>query len=223
MELPNKTLNIRSEYSYTVNSQTEKIFVRQLRDFFPELQTPTFTGNEVKHGVKLHIETRGCPVFAKARRLPPDKLATAKAEFEHMLAAGIIRRSKSGWSSALHMVPKSDGSWRPCGDYRRLNGITVEDKYPVPHMQDFSAKLRNCRVFSKVDLVRGYHQIPVAECDIHKTAVVTPFGLFEFLRTPFGLRNAAQAFQQLMDSVCQGLDFVFVYLDDILIASEDEK
>ena len=132
---------------------------------------------------------------------------------------GVIRRSNSPWSSPLHVVPKKDGSWRPCGDYRRLNNITTPDRYPVQNIQDLTARLAQCKVFSKVDLVRGYHQIPVNEDDIPKTAVITPFGLYEFLRMPFGLKNAKRAFQCLMDTVCSGLDFVFVYLNDILIAS----
>ena len=193
-----------------------------IRTEFPELIRPTFRDPTVKHGVTLPIITSGPPVFAKARRLSPDKLILARDAFQSMLDAGIVRRSDSAWASPLHLVQKDDGSWRPCGDFRQLNSRTSDDKYPVLHLMDFSAQLHGTRIFSKVDLVRGYHQIPVSPKDDHKTAVITPFGLFEFLRTPFGLKNAAQALQRMMDAVCQGLDFVFVYLDDILVASRDE-
>ena len=114
---------------------------------------------------------------------------------------GVIRRSNSSWSSPFHVVPKADGSWRPCGDYRRLNGVMEDDRYPLPYIHNFNARLDGDTVFSVVDLVCGFHQIPMAEEDVPKTVVITPFGLFEFLRMPFGLKNAAQAFQRLMDGI----------------------
>ncbi|HIC30532.1 MAG TPA: hypothetical protein EYO76_01310, partial [Flavobacteriaceae bacterium] len=130
---------------------------------FPAITRPLLCTREVvKHKVRHYVTTVGPPVHARARRLAPDKLAIAKAEFDKMLELGIIRRSNSPWASPLHVVPKADGGWRPCGDYRRLNEATTPDRYPVPNIQDFSAELAGKHVFSKVDLVRGYNQIPMA-------------------------------------------------------------
>jgi hypothetical protein len=95
-----------------------------------------------------------------------------------------------GLLSFAHGTQK-DGLWRPCGDYRHLNLVTTPDKYPLPNMQDLSNGLHNCTIFSKIDLVKGHHQIPVATEDILNNAIIMPFGLFEYLFTPFGLSNAA--------------------------------
>ena len=99
----------------------------------------------------------------------------------------------------------------------------MDDRYPIPSMQDIAAILEGKTIFSKIDLIRGYHHIPLNESDIPKTAVTTPFGLFEFLFMPFGLNTAPQTFQRFMDSIFWDLDFVFSYIDDLLIASSSPE
>ena len=136
--------------------------------------------------------------------------------------AGVLRPSCSNWSSALHIVDKKNGEIRPCDDYRGLNALSKVDRYPVPNIQEFTSQLAGLTIFSHIDLVKVFHQIPVHPDDIPKTAIITRFGLFEYTRMPFGLKNAVQTFHCFIDEVVRGLPFCFAYIDDLLIASPDE-
>ncbi len=115
------------------------------------LPRPCLVGTDVEH----HIKTSGPPIAFRFCLLDAEKLAAAKAEFLQLEKDGIVWRSDSSWSSPLHMVRKADGSWRPCGDFRRLNMVTNADSYPLPNMLDFTGKAAGCTIFSKIDLRKG--------------------------------------------------------------------
>ncbi|KAJ2949987.1 hypothetical protein O0L34_g11320 [Tuta absoluta] len=199
---------------------SDHVYFDILKDF-PNVIRPSSLKEPSKHSVRHHIETTGPPLYAKARPLPPDKYKAAQDEFAKMMELGICQPSKSPWASPLHVVKKKDGTLRVCGDYRRLNAVTLPDRYPIPRIQDFTYKLNGMKWFTKLDLKSAYYWIPMA--DAEKTAIITPFGLFEFRCMPFGLRNASQTFQRFMHEVLRGLEGVFVYVDDILLFTKDEE
>ena len=185
---------------------------------FPEVigkaQPKPITDSRVFH----YMQTTGPPIAQKNRRLLPEKLKVVKEEFSRLCGLGIVRPLKSPWASPIHLLPKQD-SWRICGDYRRVNSVTKSDKYPVKLLHDFPNFLHGKTVFSTLGLKQAYYQIPVAPEHVEKTAVITPHGLFEYLFMNPGLKGASQTFQRYGDRAVAGLDFVYNYLDDFLIAS----
>ena len=194
---------------------------REFSDIFrPELRIRA--PDEQHHGIEHHIETTGPPLSSRYRRLGPEKLEAAKRAFFDMERQGVCVKAASPWSSPLHLVPKADGAWRPCGDYRRLNGVTVPDKYPMPNITDITNVIGGATVFSKLDLLKAYFQVPISPPDRPKTAIATPFGSFVFNYSTFGLKNSGATFQRVMDIIFGQYDNVVVYIDDLLVFSNNQ-
>ncbi|GFT02382.1 retrovirus-related Pol polyprotein from transposon opus [Trichonephila clavipes] len=163
---------------------------------YPDLSNPSLISKSASHGTVHHIITTGPPVTARPRRLHPKLYDAVKVEFEFLLAQGIIRPSKSPWSSPLHVVPKSDSTVRPVGDYRQLNSVTEFDSYPMPYLNDFAHALHGKKIFSKIDIFKAFHQIPIAECDILRQLRFLPkaaeqqYLLSEFLKGSKGKKDS---------------------------------
>lgn len=149
-----------------------------------------------------------------------------KKQIQEMLSNGIIRPSKSAYSAPIWIVPNKDDAsgskkWRQVVDYRKLNEKTVDDRFPIPNIDEIIDKLGRCLYFTTLDLARGFHQVEIDERDIHKTAFSIEGGHYEFLRMPFGLKTAPATFQRLMNGILGELinRVCLVYLDHIIVYS----
>ncbi|XP_039308185.1 uncharacterized protein LOC120358336 [Solenopsis invicta] len=168
--------------------------------------------------------TDDVPIHTKQYRFPPIHKDEINRQVNQLRSNDIIVPSNSPYNSPVWIVPKKSDStgnkrWRMVIDYRRLNEKTIGDAYPLPNICDIMDQLGGSKYMSILDLISGFHQIPMDPADAHKTAFSTPHGHYEFSRMPFGLKNAPATFQRLMDQILTGLQGVelFVYMDDIVV------
>ncbi|CAI7780674.1 unnamed protein product, partial [Closterium sp. NIES-54] len=177
------------------------------------------------HDHRIELEPGAQPTVQRQFRLTQPELDELRKQLDYLLEKKFIRPSSSPFAAPILFTPKRDGGFRMCIDYRALNRVTVKSRYPIPRADERIDQLRTARVFSKIDLRGGYHQIRVEPSDCAKTAFRTRYGSFEYTVMPFGLTNAPATFQMTMNEVFRPhLDkCVIIYLDDILVNSRDKQ
>jgi hypothetical protein len=194
-----------------------------LPNVFPEELLGMPADREVEFVIDLLPGT--APISKRPYMMSVEELKELKKQLTELQEAGYIRLSSSPWGAPVLFVQKKDGSQRMCVDYISLNDVTMMNKYPLPCIDDLFDQMRGARVFSKVHLRSGYHQMKIRPSDIPKTTFSTRYGLYEFTVMSFGLTNAPTYFMNLMNKVfMEYLDkFVVVFVDDILIYSKSDS
>ena len=193
--------------------------VREFPDVFPDDISGLPPDREIDFQIEL---APGTELISRAPyRMAPAELKEFKVQMEEMVNKGFVRPSTSPWGAPVLFVKKKDGSMRLCIDYRELNKVTIRNQYPLPRIDDLFDQLQGAKVFSKIDLKSGYHQLRVHDEDVSKTTFRTRYEHFEFLVMPFRLTNAPAAFMDIMNRIFRPyLDkFVITFIKDILIYS----
>lgn len=220
-------LELKVDYLSTSQKNSLNNIACQYRNLFADpdekLTYTTVVVGEIRTNNEL-------PIYAKSYPYPLALKDVVEDEIGRLLRDGIIRPSRSPYNSPIWVVPKKEDSsgkkkFRLVVDFRKLNAVTIPDKYPIPEVTEVLSNLGGNKYFTVIDLKSGFHQIPLREEDREKTAFSINNGKYEFTRLPFGLKNAPAIFQRALDDILRELigKMCFVYVDDIIIFSKDEQ
>ena len=198
--------------------ESQHVEINSLISDFGDISTDKpGTTNLVEHHMEL---TTDDPIRSKPYPIPYSVRESLKGDISDMLKMGVIRESNSPYAAPVVIVRKKDGTNRVCVDYRNINKVTV-DPEPMTNVTDLFSSLSEDKYFTKIDLSKGYWQVPVAKQDTSKTAFITPDGTFEFLRMPFGMVNSGATLGRGIRKMVRGMDNVDSYIDDILVHTKN--
>jgi len=214
-------LNI-DEANLLDHDQKEKIvnLLKKHKSIFSTSDTDIGVCNIIKHRIDLTTEV---PFKQRHRRIPPNMIEEVRQHIEMLLATGVIKPSKSPYTSNVVLVRKKTGKLRLCVDYRQLNGITIKDSFALPRIEEIFDCLNGAKYFTTIDMKSGYHQIEVEEVHKERTAfTVGSLGFYEYNKMPFGLSNSPATYQRAMQEILGDLNMriCLIYLDDLIIFSD---
>lgn len=209
--------NLKNKFSHLDSSKQQQLN-NLLLDFSCLFSDVPGRTNLMHHDID--IGDNG-PVKQHPYRVNPTKGKQMRDEVRYMLENKIIEPSVSAWSSPCILVPKADGGIRFCTDFRKVNTLTRDDSYPIPRIDDCIDQVGKAKYVTKIDMLKGYWQIPMTERAKEISAFVTPDGLFQYCVMLFGLKAAPATFQRLINGLISGLDGCKAYLNDIIIYSDN--
>ncbi|XP_068233504.1 uncharacterized protein [Palaemon carinicauda] len=217
--LNSEVLESLPSYLAKIPPNHRKTLTKLLLEYSDVCSDQLKVSDTIKHDIILEPGTT--PIRQPYYRVVGRRLESLRKEVQYLLDNNLAEPSMSPWASPCILVPKANGQLRICTDYRKLNKVTIKDSFPLPRINDISDNIGKAKILTQIDLMKGYYQVPLTEKTKEISAFTTPFGLFSYTVLPFGLTNSPANFQRMMSNIITGLPNTYVYLDDVVIASEN--
>ncbi|XP_066987487.1 uncharacterized protein [Macrobrachium rosenbergii] len=217
--LNSQVLESLPSYLAKIPPNHRKTLTKLLLEYSDVCSDQLKVSDTIKHDIILEPGTT--PIRQPYYRVVGRRLESLRKEVQYLLDNNLAEPSTSPWASPCILVPKANGQLRLCTDYHKLNKVTIKDSFPLPRINDILDNIGKAKILTQIDLMKGYYQVPLTEKAKEISAFTTPFGLFSYTVLPFGLTNSPATFQRMMSNIIIGLPNTYVYLDDVIIVSEN--